>query len=77
MGATGVFDPHLDGEKLTFQRKDGEFVDDQTGSTWNLFGRATSGRLTGKELTPIVHRGSQLWFSWAVFKPDTIVFRGT
>ena len=28
VGATGVFDPHLEGEKLTFQRKDDEFLDD-------------------------------------------------
>ena len=46
----------------------------QTGSTWDLLGRATSGPLEGKQLTGIPHSGSQLWFSWAVFQPNTEVY---
>jgi len=76
VGAATVFDPNLEGQKLAFIAEGDEIVDEQTGSTWNLFGQATSGPLEGKELSPIPHRGSQLWFSWAVFKPDTVVYRG-
>lgn len=54
----------------------GQIVDEQTGSAWNLFGHATSGPLAGEQLTPIPNRGSQFWFSWAVFKPDTEVYLG-
>lgn len=73
VGATGVFDPILEGQRLTFSRDDGEFVDEQTGSTWNILGQATAGSLAGKQLAPIVH-GDQFWFSWAAFKPDTVIY---
>jgi len=76
VGAATVFDPNLEGQKLRFRADGDEIVDEQTGSTWNLLGQATSGPLKGKELTPIPHRGSQLWFSWVVFKPDTIIYKG-
>ncbi len=51
-------------------------VDDQTGSTWNLLGKAESGPLSEKVLKPLVYRPAQFWFSWVVFKPDTIIYRG-
>jgi hypothetical protein len=75
VGATGVFDPNLDGQKLTF-RKDGErILDEETGSSWNILGQAIEGPLAGEELSPVVH-GDHFWFSWAAFKPDTIIFGG-
>lgn len=73
VGATGVFDPVLDGRKLTFRREDGAIRDDETGSTWNILGHAVAGPLAGQRLAPLVH-GNHFWFSWAAFKPDTIVF---
>ena len=76
VGATGVFDPNLEGQKLSFKAEGDEIIDEQTGSTWNLFGQAISGPLTGKELAPIPHRGSQLWFSWVVWQPDTFIYAG-
>jgi hypothetical protein len=73
VGATGVFDPNLDGRKLTF-RKDGEhIIDEETGSTWNILGQAVDGPLAGQELAPVVH-GDHFWFSWAAFKPETIIY---
>jgi len=74
VGATGVFDPHLDGRKLTFEFQDGQIVDRDTGSAWNVLGQAVDGPLAGKRLTPIVH-GDHFWFAWAAFKPDTIVYQ--
>ena len=75
VGAAGVFDPHLDDQKLTFGVIDEKIVDEQTGSTWDILGNAVEGPLAGKSLTPVVH-GSHFWFAWAVFKPDTIVYQG-
>ncbi len=74
VGATGVFEPVLGDTTLTFRAEGGEIVDRQTGSTWNILGRATSGPLKGNDLTPVVHQGGQLWFSWAAFHPDTVVY---
>ena len=76
VGAAAVFESSLEGRALTFAEDGGEIVDEQTGSTWNLFGQATSGALEGQELTPVPHHGSQLWFSWVLFKPDTIIYSG-
>ena len=75
VGATGVFDPFLDGRELTFIPVDGRFVDDQTGSTWNIVGHAIDGELAGSVLTPIVH-ANHFWFSWAAFKPQTKIYLG-
>lgn len=73
VGATGVYEPFVDGEKLTFIMEDGQIMDENTGSTWNLAGQATAGPLAGMELTRIVS-GDHFWFSWAAFRPDTIVY---
>jgi hypothetical protein len=61
------------GQKLTFFSEGDGFIDEQTNSTWNILGQATGGSLTGTQLTPIVH-GDHFWFSWAAFKPDTIIY---
>ena len=66
----GVFEPTVEGRSLSF-RPDGErIVDAETGSTWDLFGRATDGALVGKQLSPVVS-GSHSWFAWAAFTPQT------
>ena len=75
VGATGVFDPNLDGQKLTFSRDGDKLVDAETGSTWNILGQAIDGPLAGQSLEPIIH-GDHFWFSWAAFKPDTIIYSG-
>lgn len=73
VGATGVFDPVLDGQKLTFRWDGQNIVDEQTGSSWNIVGQAIAGPLTGRALTPIV-KGDHFWFSWAAFQPDTLIY---
>ena len=75
VGAAGVFNADLGGEALTFVAQDGVIKDQQTGSVWNILGRAVEGPLAGERLTPVLH-GNHFWFAWAVFKPDTIVYQG-
>ena len=75
VGAAGVFDADLGGEALTFVAQDGAIKDQQTGSVWDILGRAVEGPLAGERLTPVLH-GNHFWFAWAVFKPDTIVYQG-
>ncbi len=75
IGATGVFDPNLDGQKLTFRADGDAFVDNETESGWNILGEATEGPLAGKKLTPIIH-ANHFWFSWGAFKPDTKIYQG-
>ena len=76
VGATGVFSARLDGRRLTFRADREDIVDDETGSEWNILGKAVEGPLAGSELVPIVH-GNHFWFAWGVFKPETKVYEGT
>lgn len=72
VGATGVFSRVVDGRELTFERTDDGFVDDQTTSTWNVFGEATGGPLAGTRLDAVPHVDT-FWFAWGAFQPDTTV----
>ena len=75
IGASGVFDRRVNGRMLTFKAgPGGTFRDRETGSTWNLRGQATSGKLRGMRLTA-VPSGDYFWFAWAVFRPETRVWR--
>lgn len=71
IGATGVFS--LAGRDLTFSTDgDDGFVDAETGSRWNLLGRAVEGPLAGEQLTAVPHVDT-FWFAWSVFRPETTV----
>ncbi len=76
VGATGVFVPVVEGQALTFTADSDAFVDTETGSTWNVFGRATEGPLAGAQLEPVAHLDT-FWFAWAAFRPDTVVAGGS
>ncbi len=73
VGAVGVFSRNVADKTLTFVWDGGAFIDEETGSTWNLLGNAISGELAGQSLKPIVHDNT-LWFAWAAFKPETRIF---
>lgn len=73
VGAAAAFEPQLDGQGLTFRPDgDGSFVDAQTGSTWNVLGRATAGPAKGAQLEPVQHVDT-FWFAWSAFRPETRV----
>lgn len=72
VGATGVFESVLDGQELTFARTTQGFIDNETGSAWNVLGTATAGPLAGSQLEPIEHVDT-FWFAWAAFAPETRV----
>jgi hypothetical protein len=74
VGTTAVFDPVVDGQRLTFRSEGGGIVDQQTSSTWNALGRAVEGPLTGRTLRPVRHT-STFWFAWSSFHEDTRVLR--
>jgi hypothetical protein len=74
VGAVGVFHPEADGRRLTFTATADGFVDAETGSLWDVTGRARSGPLAGQVLEAVAHDNT-LWFAWAAFRPDTDVRR--
>lgn len=76
VGGTGVFSSVVDGQTLAFSREGGEdapITDAETGSTWDITGRAIDGPLAGSSLEPIEH-GDHFWFAWAAFVPDTSIW---
>jgi hypothetical protein len=75
VGATGVFERTLDDQTLTFQRDGDKIVDVETSTTWNILGQAIDGPLSGEQLTPVV-AADHFWFSWAAFRPDTLIYEG-
>ena len=57
---------------LTFEVRDGAFVDLETGSEWSLEGRALSGPLAGQRLAMIPEAYVSFWFAFSTFfeNPD-------
>jgi hypothetical protein len=75
IGATGVFSPVVAGKSLTFEPVAQGFRDRETGSLWNLLGRAFKGPLAGTQLRAIPHVDA-FWFAWAAFHPSTSIYGG-
>lgn len=73
VGAANVFKRTLNGKTLTFSWNGTAFIDEESGSSWNLLGQATDGILKGSQLIPVVHDNT-LWFAWAAFRPETRIF---
>ncbi|MBW3654842.1 MAG: DUF3179 domain-containing protein, partial [Gemmatimonadetes bacterium] len=74
VGQTAVFDRRVDGRVLTFAADRGGFRDRETGSRWDLAGRAVSGPLRGRRLRAVPHE-NPFWFAWVAFRPNTTVWR--
>jgi len=73
IGATGVF--YTDGLEdvggdVIFVRDGAGFVDDVTGSRWNLLGEAIEGPLAGQRLERATHLDT-FWFAWSSYRPET------
>jgi Protein of unknown function (DUF3179) len=73
VGAAAVFDRRVGDRTLTFRRGTAanEVIDGQTGSRWDLRGRAISGPLAGARMEQVPH-DDQFWFALAAFyeRPD-------
>jgi len=72
-GATGVFSRVVKGDILDFIYEDDIIKDTQTGSEWNITGRAVSGPMKGEQLETMTY-GDYFAFAWMVFYPDTKIF---
>lgn len=58
-------------EPLSFTVQDGRIVDNETGSTWTVDGRAVSGPKKGTRLPPISTAYTAFRDAWKSFHPDT------
>jgi Protein of unknown function (DUF3179) len=62
------------GEDLTFTVQNGRFVDDQSGSEWQIDGVSVAGPRSGNALSPVADAYVAFWFAWAAFQPETIIW---
>jgi hypothetical protein len=70
VGTAAAFDRRVGGRILELEPgQDGRFRDRQTGSTWDITGRAVAGELRGERLRPLRH-DEQFWFALAAFVPE-------
>ena len=73
-GSAALYNATLtDGMVLTFSVDGTTITDDQTGSTWNVFGQAIDGELAGTQLEQRLAY-PHFWFAWAAFRPDTLLW---
>lgn len=72
VGSAAVFIPVVDGDTLTLTAEGDEFIDAETGSTWNVAGEAVGGPLAGTRLEQINHLDT-FWFAWATYQPGTVL----
>ena len=76
VGAAAVFERVAGGRTLEFERGPdaGTFRDSETGSIWDMSGRAISGALKGTRLEQVPH-DDQFWFALAAFFEDAEIRR--
>ncbi len=74
-GGATVFGAIVDGETLRFERRNGDFVDVETGSVWTASGVAVSGARQGARLTSFPSR-TTFWFAFVGAFPDVELHGG-
>jgi hypothetical protein len=73
IGSATAFRRDLDGVIYTFKKKANYFVDDQTGSVWDITGYCKEGSLKGKQLWIIPH-SNHFAFAYLAFFPDATIY---
>ncbi|RMH20952.1 MAG: DUF3179 domain-containing protein [Gemmatimonadetes bacterium] len=72
-----AFHRTVGGQTLTFEVVDGQYRDVETGSTWDLAGRAVGGPMTGEQLDRVDTAYTVFWFAWRHFQPDAATFQAS
>ena len=76
VGTAGAFDARIRGRTLRFTANGpNRFRDLQTGSTWDVSGRALAGPLRAARVRPLRH-DEQFWFALAAFVPHARLLTG-
>ena len=74
VGTAVAFDRRVGGRALSFEARGDGFVDSETGTHWDVAGRAVEGELAGERLAPVRH-DQQFWFALAAFVPGARIER--
>jgi len=74
IGTAVVFNPIINDKKLSFKKTENHFIDNKTGSKWNIVGQCISGPLKGEKLKIIKHN-HHFAFVTLSFYPDVEIYR--
>ena len=74
VGSANAYSRLVDEQELHFTVENGQIIDQETGSEWNLLGQAVNGEMAGQQLEPVVAI-NHFWFSWAAFRPETRIYQ--
>ncbi|HAV76526.1 MAG TPA: hypothetical protein DCX53_04140 [Anaerolineae bacterium] len=74
VGTGASFLRNVEDQALTFMYDGTVIKDEETNSTWSIFGEAIDGELKGTQLSPVISI-NHFWFSWAAFKPETRIYQ--
>ena len=74
VGTAVAFNRRVRGRALSFEARGDGFVDSETGTHWDVAGRAVEGELAGERLAPVRH-DQQFWFALAAFVPGARIER--
>jgi len=74
IGSVTVFSRYVNGKTLTFKRKKGNFIDNETGSFWDSTGYCYYGKLENNQLQIEPH-SNHFAFAWLAFHPETEIYK--
>jgi len=74
IGTVTVFKRFLNGKEYRFKKVNDVFIDENTGSKWDVMGYCYEGPLKGKQLEIEPH-GNHFAFAWFAFHPKTKIFK--
>ena len=60
-------------QKVKVGKVDDKFIDNETGSVWDITGLCVDGKLKGKWLIPKPH-SNHFAFAWLTFHPDSEIY---
>ena len=74
VGTVTIFNRILEGNELSFKKKNDFFIDLQTKSHWDITGYCYKGKLKGKHLQIEPH-SNHFAFAWLAFYPNTEIYK--
>lgn len=73
IGSATAFRSNLDGMNLTFKKSGDYFIDEQTGSRWDITGFCREGEKKGKQLWLMPH-SNHFAFAYLAFYPESEIY---
>jgi hypothetical protein len=74
VGTVTVFSSIVEEKKLTFKKKKGYFIDNETRSVWDITGKCIDGPHKEKQLATEVH-SNHFAFAWLAFHPESEIYK--